>query len=83
MNRRSFLGFLGIAPMAAPAVAAAGSAPALPPINYESLSDGVRLRIGDAVTVIDMRADGSSRVMFDANRFDFNGETLVVPSLRV
>lgn len=66
MNRRSFLSFLGIAPIAAPAAAVAASAPALSPIDYSGLVSDVRGRIGSA----GFRFDSSTGTMtIDAESF--------------
>lgn len=53
MNRRSFLSFLGLAPVAAPAAVAAASA------------SSIQGRMGGSAFVIDMRAGGASTFTFD------------------
>ena len=61
MNRRSFLSFLGLAPVAAPAaVAAASAAP-------------IQGRMGGSAFVIDLRAGGASTFTFDRQTLTLPG----------
>lgn len=80
MNRRSVLRWLGLAPVAAPAAVVAASAPALPPVDYSGLTDGVR-RTQTRV----LQAEENIAALAEANcglthPFSFDGETLRVPS---